>query len=394
MNFTEVVLAGNDSTTQSLIEKQPWIRIILVLYAIIFVVGIVGNSLIIYVIAKDSSMHTVTNKFITCLSISDLLICIFSIPFTPINALAESWTFGELLCKLVPVILLISVFVSTLTSVMIAIDRYIVIIYPHGPRMTKNVQIIIIIAIWLVSASTAVPIGVYTGLERKDDGVTYNCVEIWPSNQAAFVYTWMVFGLQVVIPAIIITLCYTMIGVVLRRRTKDKWAKADTTDYTIKQGQAEIARNRRINRMLIAMIVIFIVCWLPLDLIHLAVTHLTEENFLIAFLFCHLIAMSSVIYNPILYVWLNEKFNKHFRELIHKVVRHCKTKKSSNDTSYDTTCSLNPTKQLHISNEDSVNAPLKGDEIQITEMSPRRNPSSPTDEESHPMLTPSTAETG
>ena len=67
--------------------------------------------------------------------------------------------------------------------------------------------------------------------------------------------------------------------------------------------------------MLIAMVVIFIGCWLPLDLFkffapHLEKYHVDVELYL--FLACHVLAMSSVTYNPFLYGWLNENFHKHF----------------------------------------------------------------------------------
>ena len=39
---------------------------------------------------------------------------------------------------------------------------------------------------------------------------------------------------------------------------------------TAKQRQEEAARNSRINKMLIAMVVIFGTCWFPINLINLA----------------------------------------------------------------------------------------------------------------------------
>ena len=339
MNLSEPVMStipttSTEGVTARLLETQPHLTtFMLVLYGIIFVVGLTGNLFVVYVVIKDKAMHTTTNKFIACLSVSDLLICIFAIPFTPINALGKSWSYGELLCKLVPVILVISVFVSTLTSVMIAVDRYIVIIYPHSPSINSKIQIVIVICIWVISAATAVPIGMYTALEQRQDG-TFDCHERWPNQSSVEMYTWVIFGLQVVIPAIIISVCYGAIGIKLRKQTKKRFAHSTTSSsYLAKKEHAETLRNRRINRMLISMVVIFIMCWLPLDLIHVAGQYLTSQQFLTAFLFCHIIAMSSVMYNPILYAWLNDNFNKHFREICHKAISCCKKKLQSSTTS-------------------------------------------------------------
>jgi len=37
--------------------------------------------------------------------------------------------------------------------------------------------------------------------------------------------------------------------------------------------QIEIRRKRRTNRMLVAMVTIFVVCWLPLNVLHMAQEH-------------------------------------------------------------------------------------------------------------------------
>lgn len=72
-------------------------------YGLIFFVGIFGNALVCYVVIRNTSMHTVTNMFITNLALSDILLCIFAVPFTPLYLLTfKSWVFGTQLCHLVP----------------------------------------------------------------------------------------------------------------------------------------------------------------------------------------------------------------------------------------------------------------------------------------------------
>lgn len=305
-----------------LMDTQPHLtRFILVIYAFIFVVGLFGNIIVIYVVVAHEAMRTITNRFIACLSVSDLLICLFAIPFTPINALGRSWILGEAMCKLIPMILTISVFVSTLTSVVIALDRYMVIVHPHTPRMSKTMQILIILIIWVLAASTAIPAGIFYVTDRKPGTELLDCNERWPSANSGIVYTWTVFVLQLIVPAVIITVCYTAIAVRLYQRTKIRLG--NTRD----REQSEASRNNRINRMLIAMIAIFIICWLPLNIFHLVTSYAdpsgTEEATMLQFLFLHIVAMSSVIYNPFLYGWMNENFNKQFRQLGKSILKNC-----------------------------------------------------------------------
>jgi len=42
-------------------------------YSVIFVLGIAGNALVVYVVARNSTMQTITNVFIANLAVSDIL---------------------------------------------------------------------------------------------------------------------------------------------------------------------------------------------------------------------------------------------------------------------------------------------------------------------------------
>ena len=110
---------------------DPSLRAIFItMYCIIFVLGISGNSLVVYVVLRNPAMQTITNVFITNLAAADIMMCLLAVPFTPLSGLLKSWVFGEVLCHAVPMILGVSVHVSTLTSIAIAVDRYFVIVYP------------------------------------------------------------------------------------------------------------------------------------------------------------------------------------------------------------------------------------------------------------------------
>jgi len=72
--------------------------------------------------------------------------------------------------------------------------------------------------------------------------------------------------------------------------------------------------------MLVAMVTIFVVCWLPLNLLHMAQEYsdvvVKWHYFLLTFLITHVVAMSSTIYNPFLYAWMNDNFKKEFQQVV------------------------------------------------------------------------------
>ena len=130
-------------------------------YCIIFLLGLIGNSLVVFVVCNNKSMQSVTNVFITNLAVSDILMCLLCVPFTPISFFMANWPFGKFLCHLVPFSLGVCVYVSTLTSLAIAIDRYFVIVHPFKPRMKLGVCLLLIAVVWIVSISISLPLAIY-----------------------------------------------------------------------------------------------------------------------------------------------------------------------------------------------------------------------------------------
>lgn len=68
------------------------------LYGTVFVVGVLGNSLVIYVVLRYSKMQTVTNLYILNLAVADQCFLI-GIPFIMTTMGLGCWPFGNVMCK-------------------------------------------------------------------------------------------------------------------------------------------------------------------------------------------------------------------------------------------------------------------------------------------------------
>ena len=73
--------------------------------------------------------------------------------------------------------------------------------------------------------------------------------------------------------------------------------------------------------MLIAMVAIFIVCWLPLNVMNLLLEYREQQIgnwrfILLVFFVAHVVAMSSTVYNPFLYAWMNDAFRHQFQRVL------------------------------------------------------------------------------
>ncbi|KAM7535563.1 hypothetical protein Aperf_G00000089148 [Anoplocephala perfoliata] len=317
-NFTDI--AKTSSTAKALI---------CLFYAIIFVLSICGNSLVLLIITRKPEMHSVTNIFIINLAISDMLMTLVATPLTPAIIFVNGWSLNAPLCKLLPTVMGVTVYVSTLTSTAIAIERYIVIVSHILPR-TRRVSFLGILPTWIISIICSLPLAIYQDVYFDELTNTTSCQEHWPQKCSRAVFTIVSFVLQFIIPSLIIAICYTRIGLVLQDRAK----KRIGTKTRLKE-ETELKRKRQTIKMLIAMVMIFVACWIPLNCLWLFndlewVDFSESKYFTLIFFVCHICAMSSAVYNPFLYTWLNETFRNEFFHLMPNFIARLFNTKSPN----------------------------------------------------------------
>ncbi|EEB17309.1 class A rhodopsin-like G-protein coupled receptor GPRnpy2, putative [Pediculus humanus corporis] len=315
--------------------------IFMIFYTVIFVLGIFGNALTCYVVCRNRAMQTVTNFFITNLALSDILLCVLCVPFTPLYTFLESWVFGKTLCYILAPATSISVYISTVTLTSIAIDRFFVIIYPFRRRMKTKTCLTIVLGSWLFSIVATLPYGYHSNV-NETSVTAYYCEEAWPGNHIRKIYGCITVTMQFIIPFTIIAFCYTKVSLKLNER-----AKPGTKNS--RKEEIDRERKRRTNRMLISMVSIFALSWLPLNCINIINDFNNQVGnwryYNLLFFFFHALAMSSTCYNPFLYAWLNENFRKEFKQVLpgFDSCRHKTSKDRLPGWRSDQTCTGNET---------------------------------------------------
>lgn len=93
------------------------------LYLLIITVGLLGNITLMKIFISNSAMRSVPNIFISSLAAGDLLLLVTCVPVDASRYFSEEWLFGEVGCKLIPVIQLTSVGVSVFTLTALSADR-------------------------------------------------------------------------------------------------------------------------------------------------------------------------------------------------------------------------------------------------------------------------------
>ena len=100
------------------------IIVLSILYGVIILTALLGNSLVIYVVIVSPRMRTVTNFYIANLAFADVTIAMFAFPFQFHAALVQRWDLPEFMCKFCPTVGVLSVNISIFTLVALALDRY------------------------------------------------------------------------------------------------------------------------------------------------------------------------------------------------------------------------------------------------------------------------------
>ncbi|KAK4316317.1 hypothetical protein Pmani_009252 [Petrolisthes manimaculis] len=99
---------------------------LLAAYSLLILLGATGNSLVVLAVVRKPAMRTARNVFIINLAISDLLLCLVTMPLTLMELLTQYWPLGDtpFACRMVGTLQATSIFVSTISITAIALDRY------------------------------------------------------------------------------------------------------------------------------------------------------------------------------------------------------------------------------------------------------------------------------
>ncbi|KAM7366632.1 hypothetical protein PAMP_016053 [Pampus punctatissimus] len=262
------------------------VQVVLILaYSTIIVLGVLGNSLVIYVIYRFKTLRTVTNFFIANLAVADLLVNTLCLPFTLVYTLQGEWKFGSTLCFLLPYAQGLAVHVSTVTLNVIALDRHSLCVYLGARCSTRVAQ------------------------EEKNKQV---CTEKWPGkNTDGTVYSISMLILQYFLPLSIISFAYARIWSKLRGHVSPTESGVNSS-----AGSERHRRRRKTTKMLVTMVVVFAVSWLPFHAFQLATdidsTVLDMRDFRLLYTVFHVVAMCSTFANPLLYGWMNRNYRAAF----------------------------------------------------------------------------------
>ena len=133
-DFNTDLLSSNSTTVSRKLETA----FISLAFSLIFLVGTVGNCLVLAVLFRAGKMNTkTTSLFIFNLGIADLSFIVFCVPFQATIYTMDEWVFGPVFCKVVHFLIFLTMHASIFTLAAVSLDRCVCIIY-----YLRDVQVI------------------------------------------------------------------------------------------------------------------------------------------------------------------------------------------------------------------------------------------------------------
>ncbi|XP_075999102.1 somatostatin receptor type 5 [Genypterus blacodes] len=281
------------------------------IYIIVCVIGLGGNTLVIHIVLHYSKIESVTNIYILNLAIADELFML-SLPFLAVQNSLQSWPFGPSLCRLVMTVDSINQFTSIFCLTVMSIDRYLAVVHPIHSSKWRRPQVAKVVngTVWAVSFLVVMPVVVFANIQKT--GGTCNIAWPEPANiwRAAFIIYTSTVGFF--FPLLIICLCYLLI--VFKIRSSGKKVHATST----KRRKSE----RKVTRMVVIVVAVFVFCWLPfygLNIINLLVPLPTKYQGI--YYFVVVLGYANSCANPIVYGFLSDNFKRGFRKALCRSTR-------------------------------------------------------------------------
>ncbi|NXE99239.1 NPFF2 protein, partial [Menura novaehollandiae] len=323
--YKYLYLEGNVSYVDFYLHQPSVAAVFITSYLLIFLVCMVGNGGVCFIILWSKHMRTVTNLFILNLAVSDLLVGLFCMPTTLLDNIIAGWPFGSLVCKMSGMVQGISVSASVFTLVAIAVDRFRCIVYPFKQKLTIPTAVTIIAVIWILATAIMCPSAVLLQVqEEKQFRVilgsgnatrpVYWCREDWPDSGMRKIYTIVLFSSIYLAPLLLIVITYARISMALSHTAMPRAGKRSQ-----EQRHSVWKRKQKVIKMLIVVTLLFTLSWLPLwtlmllsDYANLSDLQLQLINIYI-YPFAHWLAFFNSSINPIIYGFCNENFRRGFQ---------------------------------------------------------------------------------
>ncbi|XP_033336396.1 rhodopsin [Megalopta genalis] len=286
--------------------------------------GFIMNLLVVVVIVKDAqTLWTPVNVILVNLVFGDLLVAALGNPVAMVSAMTGGWYWSYKVCLWYACFMSTLGFASIGNLTVMAVERWLLVVKPTKVLSIRT-AIILGFLVWIYALCLSLPPLVGWGSYGPEAG-NVSCSVSWEVHDEVTrsgSYIGYIFTVGLVIPVIIISASYLAIIAKLRKVRKRAGARG--------------RREAKITKMIALMIIAFLVAWLPYATLALAAQYFDVKPSASLAVLPALLAKSSICYNPIIYVGLNNQFSRSLKKIFDIRITRNRVPESQNMTALTT----------------------------------------------------------
>lgn len=304
-----------DDAPCSLQEVREFTRVFVpIAYSLICVFGLLGNIMVVMTFAFYKKARSMTDVYLLNMAITDILF-VLTLPFWAVTHATGTWVFSNSLCKLMKGIYAVNFNCGMLLLACISLDRYIAIV-----QATKSFRVrsrtlahskIICLVVWAISVFISSPTFIFNKKYPFQGGIEV-CEPQYKSVSEPITWKLLGLGLELLfgffIPLLFMVFCYLFIIKTLV--------------------QAQNSKRHRAIRVVIAVVLVFLACQIPHNVVLLMTAVNTgkmdrscsgEIRLAYARNVAEVLAFLHCCLNPVLYAFIGQKFRNYFVKIMKDV---------------------------------------------------------------------------
>ncbi|XP_078691957.1 urotensin-2 receptor-like [Branchiostoma floridae x Branchiostoma belcheri] len=372
-NFSGLPSCGPDGMPENATveEEDPGSGVIpttfiAVFFTLICLMGVVGNALCFYVLCLKSSPRSTITVYILSLATADTgkallslatadTVYILASPFLASTYFTDLWYFGDVGCRVIAAVDVLTLNASTFTLTVMCLERYLAVVDPIKSLKCRSVSLSRVLSgvIWVLALALSLPMALSTELkECGEDGAVQmsGCYPVW-SEQEIKIYFTTLFAVAFVIPGVVLCAFYLRmlckywlpagrpIGEVTSRATESRKKVAKMVSLILVVFWlcylpfCTVCRS--VAKMVSLILVVFWLCYLPFWILQMLMFHGYVANYYLRFVLQNLSYINACA-NPFLYTLLSDKYKTILKGILrmggapsHPVVHRTMTTHSS-----------------------------------------------------------------
>ncbi|KAK2814765.1 hypothetical protein Q7C36_023031 [Tachysurus vachellii] len=279
--------------------------VVAVCLGIIGTFGFVNNAIVLLLFCRHKPLRSPINCMLVSISVSDLLVCVLGTPFSFAASARGRWLIGARGCVWYGFINSFLGIVSLISLAALSYERYCTMMGAMQANITRYKKVFLGITFsWIYSLVWVVP-PLFGWSQYGPEGPGTTCSVNWTTKTANNVsYIVCLFFFCLILPFVVIVYSYGKLLHAIKQVTRIHTALSRK-------------REQRVLLLVVTMVVCYLLCWLPYGIMALVVTFgepglVTPE----ASIAPSLLAKTSTVINPIIYIFMNKQFYRCFRDLL------------------------------------------------------------------------------